>query len=85
MSLTMVPSLFPRTRSTTLEESVMTATYTFDIFCTLDGYGPTAPTATGAATGVSKAPSFSTTASLNTARSSGWFSEPIPFGNSCRC
>jgi dihydrofolate reductase len=43
MSLTMVPSLFPRTRSTTLEESVMTATYTFDIFSTLDGYGSYGP------------------------------------------
>jgi dihydrofolate reductase len=31
--------LSPRTRSTALEESIMTATYTFDIFSTLDGYG----------------------------------------------
>jgi dihydrofolate reductase len=29
----------PAYRSTTLEENDMTATYTFDIFCTLDGYG----------------------------------------------
>ena len=38
----------------------MTATYTFDVFSSLDGYG--SPAATGAATGVSKAPSCSTTA-----------------------
>jgi dihydrofolate reductase len=31
--------LSPHTRSTALEESIMTATYTFDIFSTLDGYG----------------------------------------------
>jgi dihydrofolate reductase len=32
-------SLYPRARSTVLEVSIMTATYTFDIFSTLDGYG----------------------------------------------
>ena len=44
----------------------MTATYTFDIFSTLDGFGTT--TATGAATGASKAPNCSTTALPCTAR-----------------
>jgi dihydrofolate reductase len=39
MSLAVVPSLSPHTRSTALEESIMTATYTFDIFSSLDGYG----------------------------------------------
>jgi dihydrofolate reductase len=34
-----VPSLFLHTRSTALEESTMTATYTFDVFSSLDGYG----------------------------------------------
>ena len=29
----------PNTRSTALEESIMTATYTFDVFSSLDGYG----------------------------------------------
>jgi dihydrofolate reductase len=39
MSLAMVSDLNPRTRSTVLEESVMTATYTFDVFSSLDGFG----------------------------------------------
>jgi dihydrofolate reductase len=39
MSLAVVPGLSPQTRSTALEESIMTATYTFDVFSSLDGYG----------------------------------------------
>src|SRR5215218_9221201 len=39
MSLAVVPGLSPHTRSTALEESDMTATYTFDVFSSLDGYG----------------------------------------------
>jgi dihydrofolate reductase len=39
MSLAVVPGLSPHTRSTALEGSSMTATYTFDVFSTLDGYG----------------------------------------------
>src|SRR5438094_10140482 len=39
MSFAVVSSLTPRTRSTVLKESIMTATYTFDVFCSLDGYG----------------------------------------------
>jgi hypothetical protein len=35
----------------------MTATYTFDVFSSLDGFGSFAPAPTGAATGASKAPS----------------------------
>jgi dihydrofolate reductase len=38
MSIAGVPSLYPY-RSTALEESAMTATYTFDVFSSLDGYG----------------------------------------------
>jgi len=34
-----LPVYFPDTRSTALEESIVTATYTFDIFSSLDGYG----------------------------------------------
>ena len=41
----------------------MAATYTFDIFSSLDGYGSYGPVATGAATGASRAPSCSTAAS----------------------
>jgi dihydrofolate reductase len=39
MSFAVVSSLYPRTRSTVLEESIMTAVYTFDVFASLDGYG----------------------------------------------
>src|SRR6267154_4588961 len=39
MSFAVVSGLSAHTRSTALEESFMTATYTFDIFSTLDGYG----------------------------------------------
>src|SRR5947199_9957261 len=39
MSLAVVASLSPSTRSTALEESTMTATYTFDVFSSLDGFG----------------------------------------------
>ena len=39
MSFAVVSSLTPRTRSTVLKESIMTATYTFDVFCSLDGFG----------------------------------------------
>jgi dihydrofolate reductase len=39
MSFAGVSSLYPHTRSTALEESIMTATYTFDVFSSLDGYG----------------------------------------------
>jgi dihydrofolate reductase len=38
MSLAVVPSLYAY-RSTALEENIMTATYTFDVFSSLDGYG----------------------------------------------
>jgi dihydrofolate reductase len=39
MSFAVVSSLYPQTRSTALEESIVTATYTFDVFSSLDGYG----------------------------------------------
>jgi hypothetical protein len=39
MSFAVVSSLNPRTRSTVLKESIMTATYTFAVFCSLDGFG----------------------------------------------
>jgi dihydrofolate reductase len=39
MSFAVVSSLYPHTRSTVLEESIMTAIYTFDVFSSLDGYG----------------------------------------------
>ena len=39
MSFAVVPVCIPNTRSTALEESIMTATYTFDVFSSLDGYG----------------------------------------------
>jgi dihydrofolate reductase len=39
MSFAVISSLYPHTRSTVLEESIMTATYTFDVFSSLDGFG----------------------------------------------
>jgi dihydrofolate reductase len=39
MSFAVVSSLYRHTRSTAPEESIMTATYTFDVFSSLDGYG----------------------------------------------
>jgi dihydrofolate reductase len=39
MSFAVVSGLYLHTRSTVLEESVMTATYTFDVFSSLDGFG----------------------------------------------
>jgi dihydrofolate reductase len=42
-SFAVVSSLAPHTRSTVHEESIMTATYTFDVFATLDGYGSYGP------------------------------------------
>jgi dihydrofolate reductase len=39
MSFAVVSGPSPHTRSTELEESAMTATYTFDVFSSLDGYG----------------------------------------------
>src|SRR5881396_1189133 len=47
MSFAVVPSLYPHTRSTALEESIMTATYTFDVFSSLDGYGAASGNWTG--------------------------------------
>src|ERR687891_1611849 len=43
MTFAVVSSLYPHTRSTALEESIMTATYTFDVFSSLDGYGSYGP------------------------------------------
>ena len=39
MSFAVVSGLYPHARSTVFEESIMTATYTFDVFSTLDGFG----------------------------------------------
>ena len=47
MSLAVVGSLYPDTRSTALEESIMTATYTFDVFSSLDGFGAASGNWTG--------------------------------------
>jgi dihydrofolate reductase len=39
MIFAVVARLYPQTRSTAREESTMTATYTFDVFSSLDGFG----------------------------------------------
>jgi hypothetical protein len=46
MSFAVVPSLYSH-RSTALEENDMTATYTFDVFSSLDGYGAASANWTG--------------------------------------
>jgi dihydrofolate reductase len=43
MSFGVVSNLYLHTRSSVLKESIMTATYTFDVFSTLDGYGSYGP------------------------------------------
>ncbi|MGI8769158.1 MAG: dihydrofolate reductase family protein [Propionibacteriaceae bacterium] len=47
MSFVVVSGLHFHTRSTELEESIMTATYTFDVFSSLDGYGAASGNWTG--------------------------------------
>ena len=47
MSFAVVARLYPNTRSTALEESFMTATYTFDVFSSLDGFGAASGNWTG--------------------------------------
>ena len=61
----------------------MTATYTFDVFSSLDGFGAASDNWTGY--WVSKAPSCSTTVSPCTRWSSGWSSGPTPIGHSRGC
>jgi hypothetical protein len=39
MSFAVVPGLSPEHAIQPLEESIMTATYTFDVFSSLDGFG----------------------------------------------
>jgi hypothetical protein len=46
MSLAVIPSLYLY-RATALEETDMTATYTFDVFSSLDGYGAASANWTG--------------------------------------
>ena len=46
MSLAVISSLYSH-RSTALEENDMTATYTFDVFSSLDGYGAASANWTG--------------------------------------
>src|ERR687895_735553 len=46
MSLALCPGLYPH-RSTALEENDMTATYPFDVFSSLEGYGAATPDWTG--------------------------------------
>ena len=72
MSFAVVSSCIPNTRSTALKDNDMTATYTFDVFSSLDGYGA----AGGDWTGYwgKQAPGCSTIVSPSTTRSSGWSS-----------
>jgi hypothetical protein len=47
MSSAVVGVCIPGTRSTVLEESIMTAAYTFDVFSSLDGFGAASGNWTG--------------------------------------
>src|SRR3954471_9572123 len=47
MSFAVVSSLYPQTRPAAFEESIMTATYTFDVFSSLDGFGAASGNWTG--------------------------------------
>jgi len=47
MSFAVVSSLYPHAGSTAIKESIMTATYTFDVFSSLDGYGAASANWTG--------------------------------------
>jgi hypothetical protein len=42
-----LPVCIPDTRSTALEERIVTATYTFDVFSSLDGFGAASGNWTG--------------------------------------
>ncbi len=59
----------------------MPATYTFDVFSSLDGFGSHSGGDWGGYWG-KQGPSCSTTASPCTARSNGWSSGPRPIGPS---
>lgn len=47
MRFAVVSSRYLHTRSTAPEESIMTATYTFDVFSSLDGFGAASGNWTG--------------------------------------
>src|SRR5205809_6633560 len=47
IGVVVVPGLSLQIRSTALEESIMTATYTFDVFSSLDGFGAASGNWTG--------------------------------------
>ena len=60
----------------------MTATYTFDVVSTLDGYGSYTEDGDWGGSGASKARSSWTAALPCTTHSSGWSSGPTRFGSS---
>jgi hypothetical protein len=84
MSFAVLSSLNPHTRSTVLEESIMTASYTFDVFSSLDGFGSYSGGDWGGYWG-KQGPELPTTASPCTARSSVWSSGPTRIGRSRGC
>ena len=71
MSSAVGPGLYRDTGNQHSEEPLMTATYTFDVFSSLDGFGSYDEPGDWAVTGASKAPNCSIAASPCTARSSG--------------
>jgi hypothetical protein len=47
MRFAWLPVCIPSAESTAIEESIMTATYTFDVFSSLDGFGAASGNWTG--------------------------------------
>ena len=84
MSFAVASGLSHHTDQPLLEESNMSATYTFDVFSSLDGYGGVSSGDWGGYWG-KQGPNCSTTASPCTTRRSGWSSGPTHIGRSRRC
>jgi hypothetical protein len=63
----------------------MTASYTFDVFSTLDGFGSYGSGGDWGGYWGKQVPSSSTTASPSTAPTSGWSSGPRPSASSSSC
>jgi len=67
---------------TTREDNDMTATYTFDVFCTLDGYGSYNESGDWGGYWGKQGPELLEHRSGCTARSIAWSSGPTPTGTS---
>jgi hypothetical protein len=85
MSFAVVSSLSPHTRSTAFEERIMTATYTFDVFSTLDGYGSYGPDGDWGGYWGKQGPEFLDRRLALYSEEQRMVFGPAPIGNSCSC